>query len=86
MTFYKPSSAHLRLKNEKPVSVDYEISSGKSILLISCILKLKENTWWLSEIPVKIHVAPKFLLNIQEPQSDISYIKLHLQRCHDPEK
>lgn len=44
VTFYKPNSAHLRLKNEKPVSADYAIISGKSGPLISCTLKLKENT------------------------------------------
>lgn len=43
VAFCKPNSVHLRLKNGKPVSADYEISSGNSIL-ISCTLKLKENT------------------------------------------
>lgn len=42
VAFYKPTSAHLRLKNEKPVSADYAISSGKSIILFLVFLNKKK--------------------------------------------
>lgn len=70
-------SIHLRLRNKKLVSTDDAKNYGKSSLSFLVLLNEKLNIWCVSELNHQMFLVPQnFILDFQEIQADISYLKL----------